>query len=286
MTETIIRLNDVSYTYENSEENAHPAVHSLNMEVRRGEFLAVLGHNGSGKSTLAKLLNGILVPTDGEVTVDSMSTSDEDKITDIRKKVGMVFQNPDNQIVATLVEDDVAFGPENLGLDPKEIRNRVDEALKTVGMYEFRLFEPHKLSGGQKQRVAIAGVIAMKTDCIIFDESTAMLDPKGRAEVMGTAKKLNAEGITVVFITHFMEEAVQADRVAVMADGEIIGIASPQNIFKNEELLERAGIELPPSAKLAEEIRKNGINLSGDVLTVQQCAKALYEAAKSAGVID
>ena len=286
MNEIIIRLEDVSYTYENSEENTHPAVHSLNLEVRRGEFLAVLGHNGSGKSTVAKLLNAILVPTKGEVTVDGMNTADESKITDIRKKVGMVFQNPDNQIVATLVEDDVAFGPENLGLEPSEIRTRVDEALKSVGMYEFRLFEPHKLSGGQKQRVAIAGVIAMRTDCIIFDESTAMLDPKGRTEVMETAKKLNAEGITVVFITHFMEEAVLADRIAVMADGEIIGTDTPENIFKDEKLLKKAGLELPPSAKLAEEIRKSGIELPDSVITVEQCAQALYEAAKNAGVID
>lgn len=286
MNETIIRLKDVSYTYENSEENQHPAVHSVNLQVRRGEFLAVLGHNGSGKSTIAKLLNGILVPTEGEVTVDGMNTSDESKITDIRKKVGMVFQNPDNQIVATVVEDDVAFGPENLGLDPKEIRKRVDEALKSVGMYEFRLFEPHKLSGGQKQRVAIAGVIAMRTDCIIFDESTAMLDPKGRAEVMETAKKLNSEGITVVFITHFMEEAVQADRIAVVADGEIIGIGSPQEIFKDDVLLKRAGISLPPATKLAKEICESGIDIEDGILTVEQCAKALYEAAKSAGVID
>ncbi|MBQ3150532.1 MAG: energy-coupling factor transporter ATPase [Clostridia bacterium] len=286
MKETIIHLEDVSYTYENSEEKTHPAVHSVNLEVRKGEFLAVLGHNGSGKSTLAKLFNGILVPTSGEVKVEGIPTSDEKRIQDIRKKVGMVFQNPDNQIVATLVEDDVAFGPENLGLAPEEIRKRVDDALRTVGMYDFRLFEPHKLSGGQKQRVAIAGVIAMRTDCIIFDESTAMLDPKGRAEVMETAKKLNEEGITIVFITHFMEEAVQADRIAVMSDGRIIGIDTPKNIFNNETILAKAGIELPPAAKLAKKVRESGISIDNGVLTVEQCAKALFEAAKSAGVID
>ncbi len=286
MSETIIRLNDVSYTYETDGEEKHRAVHSVNMEILKGEFLCVLGHNGSGKSTVAKLINGILVPTKGEVLVEGMTTSDEGNISKIRRKVGMIFQNPDNQIVATIVEDDVAFGPENLGVEPSEIRVRVDEALKSVGMYEFRLFEPHKLSGGQKQRVAIAGVVAMQTDCIIFDESTAMLDPKGRAEVMETAKKLNAEGITIVFITHFMEEAVQADRIAVMAEGKVIGLDVPEKIFSDRELLDKAGIELPPSAKLAEEIRKSGVSLEGNILTAQQCAKALYEAAKGAGVID
>ncbi len=285
MNDVIIRLDDVSYTYESEGEEKHRAVHSVNMEILKGEFLCILGHNGSGKSTVAKLLNGILVPTKGDVSVEGMSTCDDGNITAIRKKVGMIFQNPDNQIVATIVEDDVAFGPENLGVEPSEIRRRVDEALKAVGMYDFRLFEPHKLSGGQKQRVAIAGVIAMQTDCIIFDESTAMLDPRGRAEVMETAKKLNANGITVIFITHFMEEAVQADRIAVMSEGEVIGLDVPEKIFSDRELLERAGIELPPSAKLADEIRKSGVELNGTILTPEQCVKALYEAAKSAGVV-
>lgn len=281
----MIQLKNVSYTYENDEQNS-PAVCDVTMDVRRGEFLAVLGHNGSGKSTLAKLFNAILIPTKGQVLVDGMDTADENKVWEIRRKVGMVFQNPDNQIVATIVEDDVAFGPENLGVPPKEIRARVDEALKAVGMYAYRHQEPHKLSGGQKQRVAVAGIIAMRTDCIVFDESTAMIDPQGRREVMDTILRLNRElGITVVLITHFMEEAVQADRVIVMDSGRIAAAGKPETVFADEAFLERTGLELPPAAKLASMLRKSGVDLPKNILTPESCAQALLAAAQKAGVV-
>ena len=284
--DTIITLQSVSYTYESEDETPKPALRHVDLDVRRGEFLAVLGHNGSGKSTLAKLLNAILIPTEGKVTVEGMDTADEDKVYDIRCRVGMVFQNPDNQIVATIVEDDVAFGPENLGLPPEEIRRRVDEALKSVDMYDFRRAEPHKLSGGQKQRVAVAGVIAMRTDCIIFDESTAMIDPKGRREVLETMQRLNREmGVTVICITHFMEEAVLADRVAVMDSGTIAAVGTPQEVFADEALLRRTGLELPAAAQLARSIRQCGVSLRADPLTVEACADALYAAAAEAGVV-
>lgn len=283
--DTIIKLENVSYTYE-IEDVVKPAVTDVSMEVRRGEFLAVLGHNGSGKSTLAKLFNAILVPQSGKVTVDGMDTANEDDVFEIRRKVGMVFQNPDNQIVATIVEDDVAFGPENLGVAPEEIRERVDEALKAVGMYDFRSFEPHKLSGGQKQRVAVAGVIAMRTDCIIFDESTAMIDPKGRREVMATIRRLNKDlGITVVLITHFMEEAVEADRVIVMDNGRIRAEGTPKEVFADEKMLSETGLELPPAAMFAKMLRESGVSLSGSPLSEEECVEALYEAAQKAGVI-
>ena len=283
--DTIIQLRHVSYTYE-TEEKSKPAVRDVTLDVQRGEFLAVLGHNGSGKSTLAKLCNGILTPTAGQVLVDGMDTADEEKIYEIRRRVGMVFQNPDNQIVATIVEDDVAFGPENLGVPPKEIRTRVDEALKAVGMYDFRHFEPFKLSGGQKQRVAVAGIIAMRTDCILFDESTAMIDPKGRREVMETIRHLNRDlGITVVLITHFMEEAVEADRVVVMDGGKIAAVGKPAEVFAKEDLLHRTGLELPPAAKLAAMLRQSGVALPDSILTPEACADALFAAAKKAGVV-
>lgn len=281
----MIRLHNVSFTYE-TEDTPKPALSNVTMQVHRGEFLAVLGHNGSGKSTLAKLFNAILTPTEGQVLVDGMDTADETKVQEIRRKVGMVFQNPDNQIVATIVEDDVAFGPENLGVPPKEIRERVDEALKAVGMYEFRHHEPHKLSGGQKQRVAVAGIIAMRTDCIVFDESTAMIDPKGRREVMDTIHRLNRDfGITVVLITHFMDEAVQADRVIVMDGGTIAAEGKPEAVFADESFLQRMGLELPPAAKLASMLRKSGVDLPKGILTPESCTAALYDAAKKAGVV-
>lgn len=283
--DTFISLQNVSYTYESEEPSAPAALRNVNLQVRRGEFLAVLGHNGSGKSTLAKLLNAILVPTEGKVIVQGMDTADEEKVYDIRRRVGMVFQNPDNQIVATIVEDDVAFGPENLGLPPEQIRNRVDEALKSVDMYDFRRAEPHKLSGGQKQRVAVAGIIAMRTDCIIFDESTAMIDPKGRREVLQTMRRLNRDmGITIVCITHFMEEAVQADRVVVMDDGAVAAVGTPHEVFADEALLRRTGLELPAAAALAQGIRAAGIPLPF-VLTVEECVDALEQAARKAGVV-
>ena len=283
--DTMIQLQNVSYTYE-SEEGEKPAVRNVSLDVCRGEFLAVLGHNGSGKSTLAKLFNAILIPTEGKVLVEGMDTADEDKVFDIRRRVGMVFQNPDNQIVATIVEDDVAFGPENLGVPPEEIRQRVDDALKTVGMYDFRAFEPHNLSGGQKQRVAVAGVIAMRTDCIIFDESTAMIDPQGRREVMETIRRLNTQlGITIVLITHFMEEAVQADRVIVMDRGAIAADGTPREVFAQTSLLRRTGLELPTAALLAASLRESGVALPPDTLTPESCADALFDAAKKAGVV-
>ena len=281
----IIELKNVSFVYDTQEEQK-PALQNVSLDVRRGEFLAVIGHNGSGKSTFAKLLNAILLPTEGQVLVEGMDTADEDLVYEIRRRVGMVFQNPDNQIVATIVEDDVAFGPENLGVPPAEIRQRVDDALRAVGMYDFRGAEPHKLSGGQKQRVAVAGVIAMRTDCIIFDESTAMIDPKGRREVLETAKRLCREmGITVVMITHFMEEAVQADRVVVLDSGRVAAEGVPSEVFADSALLRRTGLELPFAAKLAGEIRAAGVPLPDGLLTPESVADALFAAAQEAEVI-
>ena len=243
-----------------------------------GQFLAVLGHNGCGKSTVAKLINGILVPNKGKVTVKGMDTSDESKTVDIRRTVGMVFQNPDNQIVATIVEDDVAFGPENLGVEPSEIRKAVDNALKAVGMYEFRKREPHRLSGGQKQRVAIAGVIAMNTKCIVMDEPTAMLDPQGRKEVMDTVMKLNREfGITVILITHYMDEAVKADRVVVMDGGRIALDGTPKEVFRNVEKMKQLGLDVPQATELAYRLRKKGFKLPEDILDENECAEAILK---------
>ena len=281
----IIELKNVSFVYDTQEEQK-PALQNVSLDVRRGEFLAVIGHNGSGKSTFAKLLNAILLPTEGQVLVEGMDTADEDLVYEIRRRVGMVFQNPDNQIVTTIAEDDVAFGPENLGVPPAEIRQRVDDALRAVGMYDFRGAEPHKLSGGQKQRVAVAGVIAMRTDCIIFDESTAMIDPKGRREVLETAKRLCREmGITVVMITHFMEEAVQADRVVVLDSGRVAAEGVPSEVFADSALLRRTGLELPFAAKLAGEIRAAGVPLPDGLLTPESVADALFAAAQEAEVI-
>ena len=238
----------------------------------------MLGHNGCGKSTVAKLINGILVPNKGKVTVEGMDTSDEEKTVDIRKTVGMVFQNPDNQIVATIVEDDVAFGPENLGVEPSEIRKAVDSALKAVGMYEFRKREPHRLSGGQKQRVAIAGVIAMNTKCIVMDEPTAMLDPQGRKEVMDTVMKLNREfGITVILITHYMDEAVKADRVIVMDGGRIAMDGTPKEVFRNVERMKKLGLDVPQATELAYRLRKKGFKLPEDILDENECAEAILK---------
>ena len=266
-----IEFRDVSFGYDIDGEIKRNILENFNLEIEKGDFVAVLGHNGCGKSTLAKLCNAIEIPQSGTVYVDGIETRDEDKIFDIRSRVGMVFQNPDNQIVATIVEDDVAFGPENLGIEPKEIRRRVDEALKSVGMYDFRLFEPHKLSGGQKQRVAIAGIIAMKPECIVLDEPTAMLDPRGRKEVMKTVKMLNEEyGITVIFITHYMDEAVKAKRVIVMDDGKIILDGSPKSVFGQVEKLKSAGLEVPQAAELASLLRKDGFEVSPDVLDIEE----------------
>ena len=273
---SIIQFCDVSYRYESDNDTPLPlAIKNIDLDIKEGEFVAVLGHNGSGKSTLAKLSNAIIMPESGKIYVKGMDTSDESLEYEIRQTVGVVFQNPDNQIVATIVEEDVAFGPENLGIPPKEIRSRVDNALKAVGMYEYRFHEPHKLSGGQKQRVAIAGIMAMQTDCIILDEPTAMLDPKGRREVMAAMQKLNKElGITVVLITHYMDEAVMADRVIVMDSGNVVLDGTPREVFEHEETIAKAGLELPDSAKLAHILRRSGVDLPRGILTPDEFIEA------------
>lgn len=280
MTENIIEFQDVSFRYD-ADETEKPlplCVEHVNLNIKKGDFVAVLGHNGSGKSTLAKLSNSILIPESGRVLVNGMDTADEALSYDIRRTVGVVFQNPDNQIVASIVEEDVAFGPENLGVPPDELRRRVDDALKAVGMYEYRNHEPHKLSGGQKQRVAIAGMIAMLPECIVLDEPTAMLDPKGRKEVMDTVRRLNRErGITVVFITHFMEEAAEADRVVVMDDAKILLDGTPKDVFTKAELLKSIGLDIPKAAALAAELRANGVPMRGDVLTADAFADNILE---------
>ena len=280
----IIEFDNVSFRYEADVEGEilPLAVDSVSLGFEQGSFVAVLGHNGSGKSTLAKLTNAINIPESGKVTVDGMDTSDE-KLTDaIRRTVGMVFQNPDNQIVATIVEDDVAFGPENLGVPPAEIRQRVDDALKAVNMYEFRKSEPHKLSGGQKQRVAIAGVIAMQTSCIVLDEPTAMLDPNGRREVMATIKKLNKEmGITVILVTHFMDEAVQADRVVVMDSGRVIMDGTPREVFSESDKLIAVGLDVPQATQLAAALNSRGVRVKPDMLDENECIDAICELLRS-----
>ncbi len=275
MSEKIIEFENVTYIYETEDEDApvagFPALTDVNLTINKGEFVAVLGHNGSGKSTLAKLCNAILEPTKGRVTVKGIVPDTEEKADEVRRIVGMVFQNPDNQIVATIVEDDVAFGPENLGVEPSEIRRRVDDALKCVNMYEFRHREPHKLSGGQKQRVAIAGVIAMQTECIVLDEPTAMLDPKGREEVMTTVRRLNKEmGITVVTVTHFMDEAVQADRVIIMDGGRVVMQGTPKEVFSDVEKLRSYGLDVPQSTELCHVL-----GIKDGVLDVDECVNEI-----------
>ncbi len=280
----IIKFDKVSFRYEADEEGKvlPLAVNEVSLNIEQGSFVAVLGHNGSGKSTLAKLTNAINIPESGKVTVNGMDTADENLTDEIRKTVGMVFQNPDNQIVATIVEDDVAFGPENLGVEPNEIRRRVDEALKAVNMYDFRNYEPHKLSGGQKQRVAIAGVIAMQTKCIVLDEPTAMLDPNGRKEVMSTIKRLNKEmGITVVLVTHFMDEAVQADRVVVMDNGKVIMDGTPRQVFSQSEKLINVGLDVPQATQLARALKAQGINIPTDLLNEEECTQAIMALLRS-----
>ncbi len=271
--EKLIEIKNLTYTYEPDEEGqtGYTAVKNVSLDINKGEFVAVLGHNGSGKSTLAKLMNAIFEPTEGTVTVKGIPSVSEENGDRIRRIVGMVFQNPDNQIVATIVEDDVAFGPENLGVEPAEIRRRVDEALKTVNMYEHREREPHRLSGGQKQRVAIAGVLAMQTECMILDEPTAMLDPKGRQEVINTVLRLNKEqGMTVVLITHFMEEAVLADRVVIMDGGSVISQGTPREIFSKPGFLREHGLDVPQSTELCLEL-----GIEDCVLTVDECVEKL-----------
>lgn len=277
----IIELKNVSFRYSDEETEV---IKNLNLDFYEGQFTCVLGHNGSGKSTMAKLINALLVPTQGEVISYGFKTSDEANEIKIRRNIGMVFQNPDNQIVATIVEDDVAFGPENLGIPREEIRQRVDEALKLVDMYEYRKHEPHRLSGGQKQRVAIAGVIAMKTSCIVLDEPTAMLDPKGRREVMDALLKLkNDLGISIILVTHFMDEAVKADRVVVMNDGEVCLDGTPADVFTNTELLKSIGLSVPKPLELAIELRKSGVNIGGTPLTAEDFVKEYKEFTKNRG---
>ena len=263
MENAAITLDHVSFSYALAEGESHPALRDVSLEIKKGEFTAVIGHNGSGKSTLAKMLNALLVPDEGKVAVLSMDTSDEQQTWNIRQAAGLVFQNPDNQLVTTIVEEDVAFGPENLGVAPTEIRERVDRALESVGMEAFALSAPHMLSGGQKQRIAIAGILAMEPQILILDESTAMLDPQGRAEVMAAVMKLKKErNMTVVWITHFMDEAAHADRVVVMDDGRIQMNGTPHEIFARAEELEAIRLDVPMSVRIALEMKKKGVELS------------------------
>ena len=275
--ENIINVKDMTFEYVTI-DSKFKAIDDLSLEVKQGEFVAIIGHNGSGKSTLSKNLNAILVPTQGDIYIDGMNTKDESKLWNIRQTAGMVLQNPDNQIVATIVEEDVAFGPENLGVEPTLIRERVEDALKSVGIYELKDRQPHLLSGGQKQRVAIAGIIAMRPKCIIFDEATAMLDPSGRKEVMNVIKKLNKEeNITTLHITHYMEEAVQADRVVVVDKGKKLLEGTPKEVFKNVDLLKEIGLDVPYMTELASLLREEGLDLDDDILTVDEMVDKLCQ---------
>lgn len=274
----IIEIKNVTYEY-SDEQTTHTAVKNLNLNIEKGSFTVILGHNGSGKSTLAKMLNGLNKPTSGDIFVNGINTKDEETEIEVKRLVGMVFQNPDNQLVASIVEEDVAFGPENLGLESSVIRQRVDNALKAVGMYDFRKSTPHRLSGGQKQRIAIAGIIAMEPECLVLDEPTAMLDPKGRAEIVNTLEKLNKEnGITVILITHYMEEAQNAHRVIVMNDGEIIEDGSPKEIFEKVELLKSVGLDVPQTTELLYALQKEGFNVSTNVISIKETAEAISSA--------
>lgn len=277
MNDIMIQIENVTYEYRSYiEDEVVAAVKNVSLDIKKGEFVVILGHNGSGKSTLSKMMNGLLMPTSGEIFVTGINTKDEDKIWDIRQKAGIVFQNPDNQIVATIVEEDVAFGPENQGIDPIEIRKRVDESLRIVEMSEYKKHAPHLLSGGQKQRVAIAGILAMNPDCIILDEPTSMLDPIGRIEVMKTIKKLNKEeGKTIVLITHYMDEAVQGDRVMLMSQGEIVMEGSPREIFSQVEKVKELGLDVPQVTELAFELKKEGIDIDEDILSIEELLNRL-----------
>ena len=278
MSNAIIEIKDLHFAYSDTEEASPSVLNGVDLAIEEGTFVAVLGHNGSGKSTLAKHLNAIHLPTGGTVYIDGMDTAKEELLLDIRRTIGMVFQNPDNQIVANVVEEDVAFAPENLGVPSEEIRQRVDNALKAVGMYEFREHAPHLLSGGQKQRIAIAGVIAMQPRCIVLDEPTAMLDPNGRADVLRTIKQLNrTSGVTVVLITHHMDEAAQADRLVVMAKGKVIADGEPKKVFQDVEGLKAVGLTVPHTTELLWQLRQEGLDLPLDALSDEECAQALYE---------
>ena len=288
MAEPFIKIENLSYTYEEEDANASPVLKELSLEIEKGEFVAVLGHNGSGKSTLAKLINMILLPTSGKIFVKgkdiALENMSDGELLELRKTVGMVFQNPDNQLVATVVEDDVAFGPENLGVPSRKIRERVDKVLRDVGMLEYAKHEPHRLSGGQKQRIAIAGVLAMLPECIIFDESTAMLDPLGRRDVMSAIEKLNREqGITVIMITHYMEEAAIADRIVVLDDGRLILDGTPSYVFEHEDRLRECGLAIPQGTELIHRLRRAGISLEGECVTLEDCADLIERSLENKG---
>ena len=279
MNETILQATDLHFRYD--PEGDSYALNGVTVGIQRGEFVAVLGANGCGKSTLAKHFNAILLPETGKVTVEGMDTADDDKLYDIRQKVGMVFQNPDNQIVATVVEEDVAFALENLGVPTDEMRRRIDDAMKMTGIYEMRTRAPHNLSGGQKQRVAIAGIVAMSPDCIVLDEATAMLDPRGREQVMQTIHRLNRDqGITVVAITHYMEEAAQADRVIVMSQGQVVMEGTPKEVFSQTEKVRSLHLDVPQTAELRDELVKAGVPMPEGIIDPGECAQALYELLK------
>ncbi len=276
----IIRAENLSFSYKN-EESEKVVLNELNLNIEKGSFTAVIGHNGSGKSTFAKHINAILLPSGGKMYVCGIDTQDEARLNELRKSAGMVFQNPDNQIVATIVEEDVAFGLENLGVEWSEMRERVEKALKQVNMYEYRKRPPHMLSGGQKQRVAIAGILAMEPKCIVLDEPTAMLDPIGRQEVIETILKLNRDkGITIVLITHYMEEAAKADRVVVLDRGQVVMDGKPKEIFEKEEELSGYGLDVPQAAALSHRLRKMGLNLPSGILTPEECAEEILKSAK------
>lgn len=276
----MIETKNLSFSYEN-EDTVTKVLQNINIDIEKGEFVAVLGRNGSGKSTFAKLMNAILLPTGGKAYVCGIDTADSAKMLEIRKNVGMVFQNPDNQLVATVVEEDVAFGPENLGVEPREIRKRVDWALGAVNMSEFAAAAPHHLSGGQKQRVAIAGILAMKPKCIVLDEPTAMLDPSGRREIVKTVRRLNREmGITIVFITHYMDEAAQADRVIVMDKGEVCIDGTPENVFTDRARLKEMGLDVPQVTELMHALKKKGFCVNEKIISVEDCAAELLRVLK------
>ena len=275
---TIIKAEHLGFSYPDATPDQPPVLTDINLEIEAGSFVAILGHNGSGKSTLAKQINALLTPTQGKLWVDGLDTSLPENLLPIREKVGMVFQNPDNQIVASVVEEDVAFGPENMGVPPKEIRERVDRALNMVGMYEFREHSPHLLSGGQKQRVAIAGIIAMMPQCIILDEATAMLDPIGRRETIDTIRMLNRDyGITVILITHHMDEAAQAQRLIVMSQGHVLADGTPKSVFQQVELLRSAGLAVPETTALLYELKQEGFSVPLDAISDEDCAAILAE---------
>lgn len=276
---SFLSVENVYFSYDDVEKPDHVnALDGVSLQIEKGEFVAVIGHNGCGKSTLSKLLNAMLLPDSGKVLAGGDDTSDESKTRDIRKRVGLVLQNPDNQLVASIVEEDVAFGPENLGVEPAEIRKRVDSALKAVGMYEYRSHAPYKLSGGQKQRIAIAGILAIEPECIVLDEPTAMLDPSGREEVMSTLIKLNRErGITVVLITHYMDEAVEADRVIVMDSGRVLTSGTPDEVFSQVELLKKHRLDVPQAAELAFRLKGCGVDIDKIPLDCEECTKMLAE---------